>query len=56
MSHQRNIAVEVLKSLDQEADGFGGILVVEVFAAQVVAHHLLLFGRDFVNLTDSPWI
>ena len=33
---QRNIATEVLKPLEQAANGLGAILVVEVVAAEVV--------------------
>ena len=35
-SRFRDIATEVLKPLEQTADGLGFVLLVEVFAAQVV--------------------
>jgi hypothetical protein len=36
MSQFRNIATEILKPLEQAADGLGSVLAVEVFAAEVV--------------------
>src|SRR6187551_1844240 len=50
MSRRWNIAAEVLKPLEEASDGFGSVLVVEVFAAEIVvlgavAQHVVCRGE-----------
>ena len=50
MSQDRNVAAQVLKPLEQAADGFGAIVTVEVVGAEVavfdaVAQHVVGGGE-----------
>src|SRR3982751_3977093 len=50
MCRNRNVAAEVLKPLEEAADGLGAIVAVEVFAAEIVvlgavAQHVVRRGE-----------